>query len=180
MPQGTRTTTTSTLCKLHVARYSRAPGPGPLDRGVGLDSRVRVRYYRPILKKSKTKRDWYKTRRAVWFAAHGPCIQCGSKKQLEVDHINPRSKVSHHVWQWPEEKRAKELKKCQVLCKKCHIIKSNQERGYTLLTGPQVRSIRRLQKKGYGRNRIAKKFGISIWQARDILRGRSYRMFQYE
>lgn len=39
---------------------------------------------------------------------------------MEVDHIDPDSKVSHTVWSWTPKRRELELSKCQVLCRKCH------------------------------------------------------------
>ena len=77
--------------------------------------------------------------RASWVAANGPCKKCGSSKSLEVDHINPKTKdpkiKPHHgdrIWCWSEARRAKELKKCQVLCFICHRVKTNEERGWKL------------------------------------------------
>ena len=55
-----------------------------------------------------------------WLQANGPCVQCGSWEQLEVDHIDPSLKVDHRVWTWGPERRSEELKKCQVLCSVCH------------------------------------------------------------
>lgn len=69
-------------------------------------------------------------RRNNWIKENGPCKRCGSKKRLEVDHINPKEKLTHYVWTCSEEKRSKELKKCQVLCFLCHRLKTNEERGW--------------------------------------------------
>ena len=66
-------------------------------------------------------------RRAAWFAANGPCQQCGSWENLEVDHVDPTIKVSQNVWTWGEERRAAELAKCQVLCHGCHRTKTNDD-----------------------------------------------------
>lgn len=65
-------------------------------------------------------RNWIRERRAQWLRENGPCRQCGSWTRLEVDHIDPKQKVSHNVWSWRKDKRDAELKKCQVLCYKCH------------------------------------------------------------
>ena len=59
-------------------------------------------------------------RRKKWFAENGPCNGCGSPNNLELDHIDPRKKVSHRVWSWSEQRLIEELLKCQILCKKCH------------------------------------------------------------
>lgn len=74
---------------------------------------------------------WYqnaaKVRRKEWLAQNGPCRKCGSSKRLEVDHIDPMTKVSHRIWTWTEERRNVELAKCQVLCRRCHTHKSLTE-----------------------------------------------------
>lgn len=67
---------------------------------------------------------WMARRRQAWLDANGPCEQCGSDKDLEVDHIDPSQKVSHRIWSWSDERRAAELAKCQVLCHVCHLAKS--------------------------------------------------------
>lgn len=72
------------------------------------------------------------SRRKHWFLKNGPCVKCGSKKKLELDHINPKHKIAHNVWSWKEEDRLKELDKCQVLCWKCHRIKTIKDNGWQL------------------------------------------------
>lgn len=64
--------------------------------------------------------------RAEWLADKC-CVKCGSKDKLHVDHIDPRTKVSHRIWSWSAPRRAEELAKCQVLCKDCHKEKSIEE-----------------------------------------------------
>ena len=68
----------------------------------------------------------------MWLEENGPCARCGANENLEVDHIDPLTKVSHNVWTWAEEKRLEELAKCQVLCHNCHVEKSSE---YKLKTG---------------------------------------------
>lgn len=63
-------------------------------------------------------------RRLEWILANGPCSKCGSTSDLEVDHIDRSTKVTHKVWSWAKDKRLAELAKCQVLCKKCHLDKT--------------------------------------------------------
>ncbi len=67
---------------------------------------------------------WLKKRRLTWLKENGPCRQCGSSEQLEVDHIDQSQKVSHRVWSMSKEKQDAELKKCQALCHRCHARKS--------------------------------------------------------
>lgn len=81
--------------------------------------------YKNIEKQRNWQLIWIKKRRIQWLTQNGPCKQCGSWKQLEVDHIKPETKINHRIWSWAKARRLKELAKCQVLCKKCHRIKSN-------------------------------------------------------
>ncbi len=70
---------------------------------------------------------WMKKHRQEWFDINGPCVKCGSRKRLELDHVDPKTKESHKIWSWSEERRNKELKKCQVLCYDCHKKKTAKE-----------------------------------------------------
>lgn len=71
--------------------------------------------------------EWMRKRRTNWLLANGPC-KCGSWERLEIDHINPGSKVNHRIWSWTDEKREAELAKCQVLCFVHHREKTAAER----------------------------------------------------
>jgi hypothetical protein len=55
------------------------------------------------------------------------CVICKNTKNLEIDHINKKDKVSHKFWLWSKQRREEELKKCQVLCRKCHVEKTIRE-----------------------------------------------------
>lgn len=68
-----------------------------------------------------------KDRKRVWFSLNGPCKRCGSWENLELDHINRNEKESHCVWSWSEDRRSKELEKCQVLCHNCHAKKTHED-----------------------------------------------------
>jgi hypothetical protein len=83
----------------------------------------------PYLDKLKQKafaRQWIKERRDAFFAGKA-CIDCGSTQNLELDHIDRSKKVSHRIWSWSEERRLKEIAKCAVRCKKCHLVKTLRE-----------------------------------------------------
>jgi 5-methylcytosine-specific restriction endonuclease McrA len=80
---------------------------------------------------------WVRRKRTAWIKENGPCVRCGSTRRLEIDHIDPSTKDpclsrnSSSLWTRSEEWRRRELKKCQVLCRSCHIKKSAEElRGY--------------------------------------------------
>ena len=74
--------------------------------------------------------------RAEWFAANGPCIDCESWDNLEVDHIDPATKHpmlhrrSDRVWHWGVVRRSAELAKCVVRCKPCHKAKTRANKDY--------------------------------------------------
>lgn len=77
------------------------------------------------------QRNWLAKRRRAWLDIHGPCVICGSVEDLQIDHIDPKLKISHNVWSWTEERRDQELAKCQVLCKACHLKKTIEQRPKT-------------------------------------------------
>ena len=57
------------------------------------------------------------------------CVRCGSTDMLEFDHVDPSTKVAPIArilmgrWAFVEE----ELKKCQLLCRPCHMEKSAED-----------------------------------------------------
>ena len=71
--------------------------------------------------------EWLQRRRREWLSDKA-CVSCGSRENLEVDHIDPTTKVSHRIWSWRAERREAELAKCQVLCRECHHWKTGDER----------------------------------------------------
>ncbi len=80
--------------------------------------------YKDKEKKQQYQLRWIKKRRRDWLSAHGPCAKCGSDRNLRVDHIDPREKITHRIWSWSRGRQEKELKKCQVLCLACHKLKT--------------------------------------------------------
>jgi len=75
----------------------------------------------------KYNREWVARRKAQWLAANGPCVDCGAGEKLEVDHIDPTTKVTHSVWTWSATRRLAELAKCVVRCHRCHKKKTAEE-----------------------------------------------------
>ena len=77
------------------------------------------------------QKKWYKevvaSRRKTWFDENGPCRECGSWENLELDHIDRTTKIHHAIWTWSEQRRSEELSKCQPLCYDCHKKKSVKE-----------------------------------------------------
>jgi hypothetical protein len=70
----------------------------------------------------------------------GKCISCGSTKDLQFDHKDPKRKKFNvgGLWGYNNPDIVNELLKCQLLCKSCHSKKSatetsirNSTRGFT-------------------------------------------------
>jgi len=59
----------------------------------------------------------------------GVCVECGSKRQLQVDHKDHLKKNFTILdrWAYAWATLVEELKLCQLLCKKCHLKKSIEE-----------------------------------------------------
>lgn len=72
------------------------------------------------------QKEWMRARRATYLAGKA-CVKCGATERLEIDHINPAEKESHHIWSWAEERRSVELAKCQILCNACHKLKTRED-----------------------------------------------------
>lgn len=72
---------------------------------------------------------YVKARRDKWIQENGPCQECGSTENLQVDHIDRTTKTIHtgHIWTRKKIYRDKELAKCQVLCIDCHDKKTGRE-----------------------------------------------------
>lgn len=71
-------------------------------------------------------RKWIAARRASWFAVKC-CEWCGSIQNLELDHIDPATKVDHKIWSWSLVRREAELAKCRPLCRPCHQSRSTEQ-----------------------------------------------------
>lgn len=92
---------------------------------------------------------WRKTRRQDWIDSQGGCCAvCGSEDRLEVDHVDPATKLMEPaaIWSRRQEVRDEELAKCQVLCYDHHREKTNSD--LTLLAGPDVHGTNRTYNNG--------------------------------
>lgn len=75
------------------------------------------------------KNRWEKRRaKAVEFLG-GCCKRCGSTESLDFDHIDPKTKVMTiaRASSRREEFFWEEVRKCQLLCKLCHIDKTAED-----------------------------------------------------
>ncbi len=68
-------------------------------------------------------------RKQMFEALGGCCVECGSTKSLEIDHINPYHK-SHRqsILSQGLSRTMKELDNLQLLCRVCHKLKSDAQR----------------------------------------------------
>lgn len=85
-------------------------------------------------------REWRRKRRifGVQYLG-GICITCATTSDLQIDHIDPRTKNpllkktnkktgNGQLWQWSWTRILTELDKCQLLCRACHKAKTSEER----------------------------------------------------
>ena len=93
-------------------------------------------------------RKWLQNRREKWFKENGPCKNCGSWENLELDHIDPAQKVSHKIWSWSDKRRLEELAKCQVLCYDCHKEKTRKDWANKVRTRKEVHGTRSNYNRG--------------------------------
>lgn len=91
--------------------------------------------YKDPDKQAKFQNEWLKKRRSEWIAANGPCKKCGSDERLTVVK-NHHTVKTVKVWSWSDAGRAKVLKKCIVLCRKCSIAHYSEQFRKDLLGKP--------------------------------------------
>lgn len=65
------------------------------------------------------QRQWVSRRRNAFFADK-QCAWCESTERLELHHRDTSKKEAHAIWSWSAARRAAEIAKCIVLCRKCH------------------------------------------------------------
>ncbi len=76
-------------------------------------------------------RRYHQRRKEALRYLGGQCVVCGTKEDLEIDHIDPDRKSFGlgKLWSVAIDKFRQELEKCQLLCSACHEEKSANERG---------------------------------------------------
>lgn len=94
----------------------------------------------------------YRARRSYAVAKlGGKCVRCGTTKNLQIDHIDKWLKSFNisQFWSISIERFDAELAKCQLLCRACHKIKSDQEKDWGILGyGPTHHGTDSMYKKG--------------------------------
>lgn len=148
---------------------------------------MRIAKYPGILR-SKRVSELGKARRKLRraeFLKGKCCVICKSAERLEVDHIDPTLKSIEikSLWSYRESIRVHELKKCQVLCRKCHDKKNVIDRRYwkneslkygynhnsKKLTVDQVCKIKNdLREIGPKHKTISKKYGVTHYTIQKI------------
>lgn len=72
---------------------------------------------------------YYRKRKKIIELLGGKCVICGSSDKLEFDHINRNTKkyeISRMIT-YAYDVILEEIKKCQLLCNKCHVVKTLKE-----------------------------------------------------
>lgn len=112
-----------------------------------------------ITEKRAYQRNWKARRRAEWIDAQGgACAECGSRESLEVDHIDPATKLCNPTLIWSRRKafRDAELAKCQVLCRSCHEDKSWDEAPHGSRTRYQDHGCRCADCRAWNASRVSR------------------------
>lgn len=85
----------------------------------------------PTEKLRQYLKDRYYAQRKLFISTLGGCCaKCGSTSDLEIDHKDPREKSFNIGRLWADKRINEalvELSKCQLLCERCHLIKSGKE-----------------------------------------------------
>jgi hypothetical protein len=125
------------------------------------------------------QRRWVAARRAEWFAQNGPCVDCGTWENLELDHVSSVHKADNHVWSWRKERRDAELAKCVARCTSCHAAKSALEhprgQGHCLAILPTegIWELRRRVRAGEKQAAVGRDLGVSRGYVWDVLHRRT-------
>ena len=130
--------------------------------------------------------EYYKKRRDQFInLLGGSCANCGATNQLEFDHIDPSTKQFSigKLLNVSYEKALAEVRKCQLLCKSCHKIKTNANKdGYdrrakgtsvatAILTDDIVKQIKDRRAGGATLTQLVKEFGYKKATINAIIAG---------
>jgi len=187
----------STLEQLLAGRARPSVG-GPFAQSfAGVDTLFDEEKTRRALWKKRYHREYNRKRReqnlerAFAMMGERKCAHCGSRDNLEFDHINPATKKfaigNQASTSW--RRLVIEVKKCQLLCYGCHKTKSAAESaawntgrfagensGNAQLTNKQVAQLRQLFRDDprLTIRKLAKQLDMAEKVVRQILRGETY------
>lgn len=165
----------------HVANV-QVVGSIPTSRSTTTVSSLAMPYRNPD-ERRQYQREWVARRRAEWFAGK-TCWRCGSTDDLQIDHRDPRDKVTNAIWSWATPRRDAELAKCQVLCKPCHQWKTTgceehvlrgQHNGRARLTEAMVIEARRLHADGEAFRSLAQRYGVALATMKEAITGTTWK-----
>lgn len=187
----------STLEQLLAGRARPNVG-GPFAQSfAGVDTLFDEEKTRRALWKKQYHREYNRKRReqnlerAFAMMGEKKCAHCGSRDNLEFDHIDPATKrfaignQASSSWR----RLAIEVKKCQLLCYECHKTKSAAESaawnigrfsgensGNAQLTNKQVAQLRQLFRDDpkLTIRKLAKQLDMAEKVVRQVLRGETY------
>jgi 5-methylcytosine-specific restriction endonuclease McrA len=140
-------------------------------------------------KQREFQRNWVAKRRADWFS-NKSCVRCGSQEDLQIDHIDPKTKShllkslhNNAIWSWSEKRREDELAKCQVLCDPCHKEKTRENGDIgqvgsinpnSKLNEDDIVLIRILVAGGMSQVSVAKLYGVVKSSINGIIKGTTW------
>lgn len=144
--------------------------------------REKARLYREANREKICKKNLqrYHDNMNYWKAMiGGMCWKCMSTENLEFDHIDPSTKcfeisgVYASLYSYTEDQMIEELRKCQLLCHKCHAKKTTVEN--RKLDPIQIRYIRKLYKSGkWTMSNIAERFKVDDSTISNIINRKTY------
>jgi hypothetical protein len=116
------------------------------------EQREEHRKYRKKWRESKKKHlqqianEYNKNRKQKLLNEFGSCCNaCGSTENLQFDHLDKHDKegnVSTILYTKGFDEAVKEAKKCQLLCNKCHILKTTiHHDNQSLLYGTRIANV---------------------------------------
>lgn len=136
-----------------------------------------------------SKKYYHRKREELIKLLGGKCKKCSSTENLHFDHIDPTNRGFKigKLLNYSKEKLMEEVQKCQLLCRKCHDKKSNNEGSYrkgrrigsavfsSKLVEDQVKDIRIKLKNGSSITIIAKEYNMSYDSIKLIKSGKTWK-----
>ena len=132
------------------------------------------------------KEKYYRLKKAVFNLLGNKCAQCGETEGLQIDHKDKTLKKYNVLRQLrckPWAIILKEVEKCQLLCKKCHLEKTKKEfdrygekNSSAKLKNEDVEEIRNFIKQGLSYREIGKMYGVSNVSISNIKNNKTWKI----